>query len=149
VNIQFKHLATEGFRLLKRSQRVFRRKRTGAAVGDIQRYRDGLAVQRAALDSQLAALEQALAVLGAGTPVRKAPPSKERGGAGYRSGSLKAHIQTVLQVHGGAMAVKNVTAAVRKAGFATKNRTLDKSVGIALAGMPSVTKIRRGVFRAK
>ncbi len=119
-----------------------------AVVGDIQRYRDEVAAQRAALDSQMAGLDQALAVLGAGAPARKAPPRKGRGGAGYRPGSLKAHIQQVLQAHGCAMAVKDVTAAVCKAGFKSKDKALARSVGVALRGMRDVKKVGRGTFRA-
>ena len=119
-----------------------------AVVGDIQRYRDEVAAQRAALDSQMAGLDQALAVLGAGAPARKAPPRKGRRGAGYRPGSLKAHIQQVLQTHGGAMAAKDVTAAVCKAGFKSKDKALARSVGVALRGMRDVKKVGRGTFRA-
>lgn len=47
------------------------------------------------------------------------------------------------------MAVKDVTAAVVRAGYQTRNRTLGKSVGIALAQMPNVTKLGRGTFKLK
>lgn len=120
-----------------------------AAVRDIQRYRDGLAAKRAALDDRMAVLDQALTGLGASAAGREVPQGKGRRGAGYRSGSLKAHIQDVLQARGGEMTVKAVTAAVRKAGFKSSNKALDKGVGNALAGMRSVTKIRRGVFRLR
>jgi ElaB/YqjD/DUF883 family membrane-anchored ribosome-binding protein len=120
-----------------------------AVVGDIQRYRDEVAAQRAALDSQMAGLDQALTVLGAAAPARKAPPGKGRRGAGYRPGSLKAHIQQVLQTHGGVMAAKAVTAAACKAGYKSKNKALVKSVGVALREMRDVAKVGRGVFRAK
>ena len=45
------------------------------------------------------------------------------------------------------MAVKDITAAVRKSGYKTKNKTLDTSVGIALAEMKNAAKLRRGVYR--
>ena len=120
-----------------------------AVVGGIQRYCAELAAQCAALGSRIAVVNQALAFLGAGTPVRKASPGKGRRRAAYRPGSLKAHIQKVLQVHGRPLAVKDVTAAVRKAGYKSKNKTLDKSVGVALADMRSVVKIGRGMFQLK
>ena len=97
----------------------------------------------------MTALDRALAVLGAGAPAWKAPAGKQHGATVYRSGTLKAHIQSVLQARGGEMAVKEVTAAVRKSGYKSKNKTLDTSVGIELAGMPGVMKIRRGVFRLR
>ena len=120
-----------------------------AVVGDIQRHRDELATQRADLDSQMAALDQALAVLGAAAPARKTLPGKGRRGASYRPGSLKAYIHQVFRTYSGAMAVKDVTAAVRKAGYKSKDKTFAKSVGVALRAMRNVTKIGRGVFRAK
>ena len=120
-----------------------------AEVGDIQRYRDEVVAQRAALDSQMAALDQALAVLGAEAPARKGPPGKGRRGTGYRSGSLKAHIQQVLQAQSSAMAVKDVTAAVCQAGFKSKDKALARSVGVALRGMRDEAKIGRGVFRLR
>ncbi len=46
------------------------------------------------------------------------------------------------------MTVKDVTTAVRKAGYKSKNKTLDKSVGVALSEMPGVKKVGRGTFRA-
>ncbi len=139
----------------KRRQRPSATPRLGGAdgiaavVSHIRRYRNELAAQRAILDSQVAALDQAVAALGAAAPARKVVSGNGQRGPGYRSGSLKAHIQHVLQAHGGAMAVKAVTAAVRKAGYKSKNRTLDKSVGNALANMQNVAKISRGMFQLK
>jgi len=78
------------------------------------------------------------------TTARRAKP----GASGYRPGSLKAHIQQVLQAHGGVMAVEDVTAAVCKAGFKSKDKTLARSVGVALRGMRDVKKVGRGTFRA-
>jgi hypothetical protein len=120
-----------------------------AVVGGIQRYCAELAAQCAALGSRIAVINQALAFLGARTPVRKVTFGAGRRRAGYRSGSLKAHVHQVLQAHGGAMAVKDVTAAVRKAGYRSKNKTLDKSVGATLASMRNVVKISRGMFGLK
>ena len=44
------------------------------------------------------------------------------------------------------MRVAEITDAVVKAGYKTKNRTLAKSVGIALAHTPGVKRVERGVF---
>jgi hypothetical protein len=139
----------------KRAKRTPTTMSLGAADGlvpvvqEIQTHRDKLAGDRAFLDRQIALLDQTLVDLGAVAPARKAPSGRGRRGASYRSGSLKVHIQQVLQAQGGPMAVKDITVAVRKSGYKTKNKTLDKSVGNALADMRNVAKISRGVFRAK
>jgi hypothetical protein len=70
------------------------------------------------------------------------------GRRGARQGSLKDFIGRVLSGHG-VMSVKEITAGVRKAGYKTRNKTLSKSVGIALAQMPGVEKVDRGQFRLK
>ncbi len=49
----------------------------------------------------------------------------------------------------GEMQVRDITARVLRAGYKSRNKTLDKSVGIALAHMPTVRKIGRGVFRLR
>ena len=118
-------------------------------VGGIQRYCAELAAQYAALGSRIAVVNQALAFLGAGVPARKLTIGAGRRRAAYRPGSLKAHIQEVLQAQGDGMAVKDITARVRRAGYKSKSKTLDKSVGVALANMRNVAKIRRGIFKLK
>ena len=70
------------------------------------------------------------------------------GGGGF-SGSLKDFILRVLRGRVRPMRVKDITAAVRKAGYATKNRTLDKSVGNALAATPQIVKVARGQYRLR
>jgi hypothetical protein len=47
------------------------------------------------------------------------------------------------------MAVKDITEGVRRGGYETRNKTLAKSVGIALTQMPEVDKVGRGLFRLK
>ena len=115
----------------------------------MQEYRSDLLAQRAHVNSQIDAIDRALAAMG-GTvraPTRKPGRGRRRGGR--RAGSLKSHIERVLQTRGGAMAVKDVTAGVLKAGFKTRNKTLAKSVGVALGQMPNVRKVSRGMFRLK
>jgi len=46
------------------------------------------------------------------------------------------------------MAVKDITKGVVRSGYKTKNKTLAKSVGIALTEMPTVEKVGRGQFRS-
>ncbi len=58
-------------------------------------------------------------------------------------------IQSVLRAHGDAMSVRDITTAVRKAGYPSKNPTLNKNVGMALAEMLDVVRVHRGVFRLR
>ncbi len=118
------------------------------AVRSLLSYRGELLAQRAHFDAQIAAVDQALQVMGtkpaAGTLGRR---GRAKGG-GPREGSLKDFICRVLK-SGGVMSVKDITEGVLKAGYQTKNRTLAKSVGIALTEMPSAQKVARGKFRLK
>jgi uncharacterized C2H2 Zn-finger protein len=120
------------------------------AVRQIEAYRDSLAARRAELDSHMAVVDQALSTLGATTQ-----PSTRRVGRGParagraatpRQGSLKHFIERTLQ-GGSPMAVKDITTAIRKSGYKSRNKALAKSVGTALGQMPNVVKVSRGVFR--
>lgn len=119
------------------------------AIHEIQAHRDRLIAQRAKLDPQIAAVEGALRALG----VALRPPAgravRVGGGGGPRKGSLKDCIRRVLSARKGPMAVKDVTAAVLKAGHKSKNKTLDKSVGTTLTQMPKVVKVARGQYRLR
>ncbi|GEM_PF-599222 len=130
-----------------------------AILEQMQEYRGQLAMQRAELDGRIEALDRAIAMLGGGTggtpagkPRRAATPRAAKapaGGLAFRKGSLKEYIDAVLRKTGKPMRVKDITAGVCKAGYKTKNKTLHKSVGIALTQMPNVTRISRGVFRIR
>jgi hypothetical protein len=131
-----------------------RRARPAARTGQtpllqqMHAYRGELVAEHAQVASQIEAIDRALAALGAApgrAPARRGP--RRRGS--HRSGSLKSYVERVLGSHGVPMAVKDVTSAVRKAGFKSKNKTLAKSVGIAMAQMPNVAKVSRGMFRLK
>lgn len=152
------HLARHSrVHVLKRSKRVprhtMRTARASTAVPGqfgslIAQLRDShraLAAERNALDTQVAALESALAVMGAASASRNGATSA-RASSEYRTGSLKAYIQRVLSDSGSPMPVAEVTDAVVRAGFKSKNKTLGTSVGIALAEMPTVRRVRRGVY---
>lgn len=124
------------------------RPRSGSAalagvVQNLQAAHRTLLTDRAALDSRIKALEGALFAMNA-SPARG---TGRRGGgsAGFRKGSLKEYIHRVMS-GGGPMAVKDVTEGVMKSGFKTKNKTLAKSVGIALTQMPMISKLGRGMF---
>jgi hypothetical protein len=129
-----------------------------AAIANLTAARSSLIGQREHLDRQIAAINQALAAFGAHVPAAPAAPAARAagpqrggrrggGGRGVRPGSLKDYIHRVL-AGGGVMAVKDIAAGVVKAGFKSKNKTLAKSVGIALAKMPGVKRVGRGKFRA-
>ncbi len=135
------------------------------AVRQLESIHRGLLGERDRLDARIAAIAGALAALSGGMPaaVSAAAPSGRVMGrrptigrprkdtpqvAGFREGSLKAYIFKVLSGSGGKpMAVKDITAGVIGSGFASENKTLGKSVGIALTQMPGVEKVGRGQFR--
>lgn len=121
-----------------------------SAIANMQAAHAQLLVQRTELDAQIAALDAALATMGAAGARAVAPrvgrPPGRPAATGFRSGSLKDYIARVLQGRG-VMAVKDITDAVQRFGYKSKNKTLAKSVGIALTEMPSVSKVGRGKFR--
>jgi hypothetical protein len=110
-----------------------------------------LYAQRSSLDAQIESIERTLGEVGAAVPAAPArraaaTPGPGRGRRGPRSGSLKEHIANVLSAAGGVMSVKDITDAVIASGYKSKNKTLGKSVGIALTQMPNVKKVSRGKF---
>jgi hypothetical protein len=107
-----------------------------------------MSAERAALDAQISALESALAAMGTGVTARNGA-TRVRASSERRAGSLKDHIQRVLAKAGAPMAVSDITAAVVRSGFKSKNKTLGTSVGIALADMPGVRRVGRGVYRLR
>ena len=119
------------------------------ALAALSSYRSQLLADRARLEATLGGIEAALASMGG----RISGGGGGGGGGGrtptgrdYRRGSLKEFIEKVLS--GGApMAVKDISAGVVSKGYKSKNKTLAKSVGIALTGMPGVTKVGRGLFK--
>ncbi len=99
------------------SQRQVDRQVNRATLIAPRAYRDGLADQRSQLDTRLAAIGGALAALGVGarTAIASRPSAGARR-AGPRRRSLREFIERVLWAPHGVMSVKDVTAAVRKAG---------------------------------
>jgi len=141
----------------KRATRAKSVKRAAAApvtnvVLNLTQARDELLAQRTALDEQITMIDRALAAMGSASPsagrTRAAGPGR-RGRRGRRSGSLKDVIGRVMAARKGPMEVKAITTAVMKSGYKTKNKTLAKSVGIALTQMPEITKVSRGTFRLR
>lgn len=129
---------------------------TSGVVASLRAARDELLARQQSIAGQLRAIDQALAAFGVTAGRAVVPPAVAVAGRGrrrgpspgtIRPGSLKDHIRRVL-AGGGVMAVKDIAAAVLRSGFKTKNKTLAKSVGIALAKMPGVVRVGRGKFRA-
>jgi hypothetical protein len=130
------------------------RRSAPAAAGVAQHLNAALSelyAQRSSLDAQIESIERTLGEVGAAVPAAPArraaaTPGPGRGRRGPRSGSLKEHIANVLSAAGGVMSVKDITDAVIASGYKSKNKTLGKSVGIALTQMPNVKKVSRGKF---
>jgi len=121
-------------------------------VRSLQGYHARLVDRRAQLDDQISAVESALRAMGAVAAVRYAAgggrgPGRPAGGA-PRPGSLKDYILRVLSGRG-VMAVKDIAEAVVQAGYESKNKTLAKSVGIALRQLKEVRKVGRGRFQLR
>jgi hypothetical protein len=127
--------------------------RTGSFAGlvsSLQSSHRALVAERDTLSAQIAALESAMnAVSGSGV-VRngKAAMRKARDGsaAEYRAGSLKDHVHRVLSKSSTPLPVSEIAASVVRSGFKSKNKTLATTVGIALADMPGVRRVKRGVY---
>lgn len=111
-----------------------------------------LYAQRSSLDTQIQALERTLGELGSAAAVKRGPGrpvGSGRGRRGPRAGSLKEYIENVLSASGSEMAVKDIAAGVVSSGYKSKNKTLAKSVGIALTQMSNVQKVGRGTFKLR
>ncbi len=144
-----KRLGRKPARRARRSVKRAQRSQPTPLLLQMQTYRNDLLAQRAQIVAQIDAIDKALAVMGAPTRTAGRKLARGRRGGTTRPGSLKSYVAKVLQGRVGAMAVKDVTAGVLRAGFKTKNKTLAKSVGIALGQMPSIRKVSRGMFRMK
>jgi hypothetical protein len=126
------------------------------ALNALRGYRTRLAGQVDAIHAQLNAIDGLLAGMGSAR-VAAARPSAAKGAArrpgrgrrGPRAGSLKEYILKVLSGRG-TVAVKDIAAGVVRAGYKSSNKTLAKSVGIALAELKGhVVKVGRGRYRAR
>ena len=150
-------------RKAKRKKRRGRPKGSGGAVSlssattGLKSYRAHLARERDTLDERIGAIDTVLQTFGApqkvarvGRPAgRRAVAKPGPGRRGARKGSLKEYIGKVLSTRSREMAVKDIATGVVKAGYKTRNKTLAKSVGIALADMRNVAKVGRGLYKMK
>lgn len=124
---------------------------TSGVAQDINAAIGKLMAQRNSIDSQIALLQRTLSELGAAATVKSVgrPAGPGRGRRGPRAGSLKEYIENVLSAAGGEMAVKDIAEGVVANGYKSKNKTLAKSVGIALTQMANVQKVGRGTFKLR
>jgi len=116
--------------------------------GLLQAHREKLVAQHAALGARLAGLSQALQVLGAPSASKPARRRKSRGKKrGVRKGSLPDFIGRVLRQTKEAVSPRDIAARVLKAGYKSKSKNLTNMVSNALAGLPGVSKLGRGLYR--
>jgi len=114
----------------------------------LQAHRAKLIAQHAALGARLAALSQALEVLGAPSASKPARRRKSRGKKrGLRKGSLPDFIGRVLRQAKEAMSPRDIAARVVKAGYKSKSKNLTNMVSNALASLPGVSRLGRGLYR--
>jgi len=117
------------------------------ALSGLNAYRKSLLDSRSLIDQRIAAVESAIKTINQ-TPMATNTGLQPTANRNHRAGSLKDYIERVLSGNG-VMTVKQITQAVLLAGYPTRNKTLDKSVGIALAQMRTVAKVTRGKFQLK
>ena len=119
--------------------------------------------RRAKLGTQLARLDRQIADLTGGpaaapaakkraAPKRKAKTArkakgKPRGPAGRRQRSLAQVIQDVLAKATKPMQARDITAAVLKAGYKTKDKNFRATVAQRLAKSPQFNRLGRGVYK--
>ena len=136
--------ASKKVKATKRASGATRAKRgtgsdLGGVLGSLKAYRDRLA-------DRVQAIDGALAALGAGAA--KPVVVRRRRGQGLRGGSLKDYIARVLRGLVRGKRVGDIAAAVKKAGYKSKDKRFNHTVGKALADM-NVTRVERGVYRLK
>lgn len=113
-------------------------------LDSFQKFRTELLARRGQLDQQIQGIDALVGALqGRGRTVRVT------GGRGARAGSLKDHIQQVLQKSGQPMAVREITQTVVDNGYVTSNKTLANSVSLELPKIPGVRRVSRGIFAVR
>lgn len=66
-----------------------------------------------------------------------------------RGDSLKTHIASVLREAGRPMEIKEITDAVLKNGFQTKNKSLAKTVSLTMKDIDEAKRVGRGTYEYK
>ncbi|MBL8877725.1 MAG: hypothetical protein JNG88_01295 [Phycisphaerales bacterium] len=136
----------------------------GDVLAALHSYHRTLVDQFNGVKAELDAVENTIHQLGAAPPAARRGPGrppgstaaasgggggKGRGRHGPRAGSLKEFVVRALSGKG-VMAVKDITSGVLSLGYKTKNKTLAKSVGIALTELKDqVQRVGRGKFKLR
>lgn len=125
----------------------------GSVLATLRYARAQLISEQSGIQRKLAALDATIAAFGGALSSGGAAAAPQRAGgaskAKYRRGSLKERLHQIMTAAGKSMAVKDVHQAVKQSGYKSDNKTLAKSIGIALSQMSTIKKVSRGVFRAK
>ncbi len=119
----------------------------GGALASMKAYRDHLSARRLEINNRMQAIDDALAAMGSGAA--KPVVARRRRGSRPRGGSLKDYIARVLRGLVRGKSVGDIATAVKKAGYKSRDKRLNHSVGKALADMKNVTRVGRGVYRLK
>jgi hypothetical protein len=117
------------------------------AIRELGVFRNTLAAERDRIDVQIPVIAGVLSALDASASAALTHAAGQRPSA--RKGSLKEFIERVVRAHRGPMAVKDVTTAVLKAGYKSRDKTLRHSVHKLLAAMPHVAKVARGQYQLR
>ncbi|MGE3181996.1 MAG: hypothetical protein AB7N71_10220 [Phycisphaerae bacterium] len=134
----------------------------GSAIAGLQSAKSALVAQQDQIEKQIRSIDEIMSSLGTAATAtamsrtshasangHRATGKKPKGNSGHRVGSLKDMIHQTLLHAGRPMAVKDIAEQVVASGYKSKNKTLAKSVGIALLDMKSVKKVARGTYAAK
>jgi hypothetical protein len=123
---------------------------TAGAIRELAAFRDTLVAARDRIDVQIPVIAGVLSALDASaSPAVTHHAAGHRRSTSARTGSLNEFVERVLRAHRGPMAVKDVTAAVLKAGYKSRDKTLRHSVQKLLAAMPDVIKVARGQYQLR
>jgi hypothetical protein len=109
-------------------------------------YRRELEQKRLSLQQELDGVDSAISAMG-GTAGRSGGAGV-RGGRRARRGAMKGYILDVMK-GGQEMTVKEISEAIRKAGYKTKSKNFGNQVSNTLAKMPELYKVGRGLFRVR
>ncbi len=121
-------------------------------VADMQHCYDSLVSERSQIDAKLAAIGDAMAVMGsapsAGVKAVSAPVRRGRpAGGGVRQGSLKSYIVKVLGQRTKPMSPREIGTKILASGYKSKAKDLTKAVSNALPQLKNVKKIGFGQYQ--
>jgi len=114
----------------------------------MQEYHRDLLARCASVDTEIAAIRQAIGAMGAATPA--ATSERRRGrppGSGQRTGSLRHHVLKVLGQRKKPVSPKGLADAAVHAGYQSKAKDLTKAVGNLLAELKQVKRVGFGQYQ--